>query len=164
MLAGLTLWGSAYVAFVLAISRFSTPAHKLPGYFLFEVCCLIPWTLWLLRYAVRTGTVTAVSAVVQSCVVMAVTYPVHIVSTHRLFWGYFQDRDTLLGIRLAGVPFEEYLFYPLTINFAILLYLLTCEHMRTRGLPDLAVNRKWLRRFLFGLAAIFFAAAVYVWS
>jgi hypothetical protein len=87
---------------------------------------------------------------------MAVTYPAHIVTTLGHNWAYFQDMDLLAGPHLAGVPVEEFLFYPLTINLAVLLYLLTVDVMKEKKLADFQIDRRTLRASLLGAAAVFF--------
>lgn len=162
MLIGLLLWGGMYTAFALIFPHLSTPEGRLPGYFMFEVFCLFPWTVWLLCIAVKKGGATGISVLVQAFVVMAVTYPIHIAATHSNYWAYFQERDVLLGIRIAGVPIEEYFFYPIIISFAILCYLWFCQYMKSQRLSDLAVRRKTLRLILGSLSAIFFCLGLYV--
>lgn len=162
MLIGFLLWGGMYTIFALVFPRLSTPDHQLPGYFLFEVSCLAPWLAWLFWIAIRKGGATGLSVLVQACAILAITYPIHVITTHKLFWTYFQDKDVLLGVRIGGVPIEEYFFYPLTINLSILMYLLMCDYLKARRLPDLAINRKTLRLVFFSLSAVCFGLGFYV--
>lgn len=162
MLRGLLIWGGAYTAFAFGVSFLSTPERKLPAYFLFEMICLAPWTVWLFWMAAKRGAETMVGVVVQACVVLAVVYPIEIAGTFGKLWDFFEDKDSLIGVRLGGLPIEEFFFYPLTINFAVLLYLLVCDSLRSRRVPDIEVGS---RRLFLGLgcaAAVFAGLGLYV--
>jgi hypothetical protein len=157
MLVGMISWGACYTAAVVAISIYGTPAHKLPAYILFESACLLPWFIWLLVRAYRKGRAVTIAVIGQACTVAAVSYIVQIVATNARFWDYFGDKDILTGIRISGVPLEEFLFYPLTINFSIMLYLWICDYLKARRIRDFRIKRKPLRLAL-GITALVFAA------
>jgi len=148
-------WFAAYAAFAVGIHFLSGPAHRLPGYLPFELACLLPWNIVLFVKAARRGAAVAIAVLVTTCFVMVVTYPAHIITTLNLHWAYFQDQDVLIGPMLAGVPIEEFLFYPMTINLAVLIYLVMCGFMKERRLADFPLSRGSLRAVLLGGAAVF---------
>jgi lycopene cyclase domain-containing protein len=160
LLAGMLAWGGAFTAFVLVLPGVSGPAHPLPAYALFNLLCLAPWTIGMFLAARRRGAGTAAGAVVQACAMLVVTYPIHVAATRQRYWDYFEDWDRLLGIRLGGVPFEEFCFYPFTINMSVLLYLWLCALVKRRGLADLAVPPARLRAWCLGAALVFAGLAV----
>ena len=162
MAAGFLLWGATFAAFVLLFPLVSDAAHPLPGYALFLLLGMLPWTLRLYRLAFRHGRTTAIAVVVQGAVVAGLTYPVHIAATHAAYWTYAMNQDRLLGLRIGGVPFEEYFFYPLTINLAVLAYLWLGELMQARRLPELPVSRRNVRICLLAIAGV--GAALFAWT
>lgn len=153
-------WGALYAAFVLVLPYASVPGRQLPAYALF-LLCLTPWSVWLVPLVRRIGGAAPTALAVQAAVVLAVTYPVQILGTVHGYWDYVQDRDSLLGFRLGGVPVEEYFFYPLSLNMAMLYYLLVGERLRSRGVHDEFLKPSHLKTLLLGGAACCFALAVY---
>ncbi len=148
----------------VVVEILSTPSRRLPAYMIFEVVCLLPGTVWLYVVAYRKGWVTTVGALLQGAVVAAVSYVVQVAATNGKYWDYFQDKDILVGVRISGVPLEEFFFYPLTINISLLLYLLLCDVIKARRLSDLRVSRRALRWTLGVLALVFAILAAYVFT
>ena len=163
MLTGMLIWGGTYLAATCAITVLSTPAHRLPSYLLFELVCLAPWTVWLFIRSARRGGAVAIGAVVQAATVAALTYVVEAECTYAGYWEFFQDRDVLCGVRLSGVPIEEFLFFPLAINFALLLYLWIVDYLRSHRIRDFKVPTPVLFAVLGGLSAVFAGLAVWTW-
>lgn len=163
MMPGLLAWGGAYAAFALLLPQWSGPGHLLHGYFLYLAICFAPWSIWFYWMSWKRDAATAASVIIQGAVVAAVTFPIHIIATHRQFWTYFEDRDALLGIRMAGVPVEEYFFYPFMINMAMLLYFWLTDLMKARRIADFRINRSRLWAALLAAAVAFYVWAGYEW-
>ena len=144
-----------FAAFALIVPYASTPAHPLPGYMLF-LACLVPWALWLAALLRRRGGAESASAVVAIATVLAFTYPAEIVATYGRYWQYFEDRDVLVGVRLGGVPIEEFFFYPLMLALALWLYLQACEQIRARRLANLSFPRGRLPHMLLAMSILCF--------
>jgi len=164
MVPGLLAWGGMYALFLLAFPFLSTPQRPLHGYLLFEACALFPWFAWLFWTGWRRGPVAGMSLVIQACLVLVLSFPVQILATRRMCWTYFQDKDTLLGPTLGGVPAEEFLFYPLTVNVSVLIYLWVCDWLKAHKRADLGLSRSMLNTILVGAAVLFYALAAYVWT
>lgn len=153
MLAAMVTWGAVYGLTLLVLPFASTPNRPLPAYALYLALGMAPWTIWLLVQAGRKSAATRIATVVQACVVLVITFPVHLVATRSRWWDYFEDKDRLLGPRVGGVPVEEFFFYPLTIGFALLLYLWMCDELRRQKAASLCPGPT-ARRFAFRLPAI----------
>jgi uncharacterized membrane protein YoaT (DUF817 family) len=160
MMAGLLLWGAAYAAVAVAVTLLSTPARPLPAYLIFELVCLLPWTAWLIVKAARSSKGVGIAAMVQMCAVFTVTYIAEVTGTYAGLWTFSMTRDALCGVSIAGVPLEEYLFYPLVMNFALLNYLWICAYLKARHEGDLPVSRRTLAMVLGGASAAFLAMAM----
>jgi len=162
VVAGLLLWGAAYVGVAIFISFAGTPTHRIPAYLLFEGVCLLPWFIWLIGLSARKGRGVVIATLVQASAVAAISYIVQVVATNGLFWDYFPEKNRLLGVRISGVPLEEFIFYPLMINLSVLLYLWVCGYLNKRGIPDFSVKPAALRMALLVPALLFLALAVCV--
>jgi hypothetical protein len=124
---------------------------------------MAPWSAVLVIRAARGGAGRLAAVFLAGCAQLVLIYPAHVLTTAAKDWAYFEDWDRLLGIRLAGVPIEEFFFYPLTINLALLSYLALRDRMDRAGVPDLRVDRSRLRAGFLALAAACFAAALWQW-
>lgn len=162
MLTGLLLWGGVYLSTVVVISVFSTPAHQLPAYLIFELVCLAPWTVWLFVVAARKGQAVILAVLVQACVVAVLTYIVEVRSTYAKYWDFFQEKDVLCGVMISGVPLEEFLFFPFAINFSILLYLYICDYLKDHKISDISIHPRKLFLVLGGFAIVFAGLGFYV--
>jgi hypothetical protein len=160
VVAGLLLWGAAYVGVVVFISWASVPPHPLPAYLVFELVCLLPWTAWLLIKAARISRGVGIATVVQMCAVFTVTYIAEVTGTYSKLWTFSMSSDALCGVALSGVPLEEFLFYPLVMNFSLLNYLWICAYLKGRHESDLPIPRVVLGRVLGGAAFVFILAGI----
>lgn len=161
---GLLAWGGVYAAFPLVLPGSDSTAMPWCGYLLYELFGLLPWSIWMFVVAMLRSRTTALSVGIQTCAVLALSYPIHIVATHHRCWAYFQDRDRLLGPVLGGVPIEEFFFYPLTMNLAILAYL---GLSRIRGSRVARVASRRLPIWSHGCVAaalVLAALALWVWT
>jgi len=164
MLSGLLLWGALYIGTATAIWFTCSAGKIIPAYFIFEMVCLAPFTVWLFLLAARKGRAVVTGVLLETCVVAAVTYTVQVLATLSGFWAYFQDKDALLGPTISGVPVEEFLFYPLTINFSMLLYLWICDYIKSRRLPDINYSRRTLGLICIGFSVAFALLAACVFT
>lgn len=164
MSAGWLAWFFAYGAFALLWPGWSGPAHPQPGYAWFLLLVLAPWSVWLVLRCARRGSGELLAVLLAGCVQLVVIYPAHVLTTGAKDWAYFEDVDRLLGIRYAGVPVEEFFFYPLTINLTLLMYLVLRDRFVAARIPDFRPPRARLRAGL-GIAALAcFAVAAWVWT
>ncbi len=158
------LWFAAYGAFALLWPGQSGPERPAPGYAWFLVLILAPWSVWLAWRSLRRGRVEFAAVLIAGCAQLILIYPVHIIATIDGQWAYFEDWDRLLGIRYGGVPVEEFFFYPLMINLALLMYLLFRDPAVNGRMPDIRWSRPRLRLAFGGAAIACFAAAVWMWT